>query len=158
MADPASSPVPAEAAIHEVVTTFLSCLKKRDKALMLSLILPKGGATLLRRGEPQHMSLEGVVNRIPFTPDYPIVMDEQAYNVQILVDKDIAMAWTPYVFYSDEKLHHSGTNIFTLLKQGHDGKWVISGISDVAREVPGASDDTGRQSGAAAAQEPEKEH
>ena len=154
MTNPASYPVPDEAAIHGVITTFLSCLKTRDKPLMLSMILPNGGATLLRHGQPQHLSLLDVVNRIPFTTDYPIVMDEQAYNTKILVDQDIAMAWTPYVFYSDEKLHHTGTNIFTLLKQGHDGKWVISGIADVAREVPGASDDSGGQSGATAALKP----
>ena len=97
----------------------------RDKPLMLSLILPNGGVAL-RRGKPQHMSLLDLVNRIPFTPNYPIIMDEQAYNIKILVDQDIAMAWIPYVFYSDEKLRHTGTNIFTLLKQEHDGKWMIS--------------------------------
>lgn len=72
---------------------------------MLSLVLPNGGATLLRRGQPLHLSLEDVVNRIPFDPDYPTVLDEQIYNSQVLVDHDIAMAWTPYVFYSDDNLH-----------------------------------------------------
>lgn len=49
------------------------------------------------------------------------------------------MAWTPYVFYEDDVLHHTGTNIFTLLKQEHSGKWVISGVADVAREVAATS-------------------
>jgi hypothetical protein len=48
---------------------------------------------------------------------------------------DIAVAWTPYVFYEDDVLHHTGTNVFTLLKQENNDKWVISGVADVAREV-----------------------
>jgi hypothetical protein len=104
MAHPAPSPLPDEAAILNVVNTFLSCIKKRNKTLMLSLILPKGGATLLRRGQPLHMSLEDVVNRIPFDADHPKVLDEQAYNIKVIVDGDIAMAWTPYVFYEDDRL------------------------------------------------------
>lgn len=70
----------------DVVNTFLSCIKKRDKSLMLSLILPAGDATLLRRGKPLHMSLEDVVNRIPFAPDQPTILDEQAYNSKVLID------------------------------------------------------------------------
>jgi hypothetical protein len=184
MSHPASSPISDEVAVLDVVNTFLSCIKKRDKSLMLSLILPAGGATLLRRGKPLHMSLEDVVNRIPLAPDHPTILDEQAYNSKVLIDvshsifvpsvqwisapclslaqlnvgtqtpimystpilwdvkfdiwhvqDDIAMAWTPYVFYEDKVLHHTGTNIFTLLKQEHTGKWVISGVADVAREV-----------------------
>ena len=104
MAHPAPSPLPDEAAILNVVNTFLSCIKKRNKTLMLSLILPRGGATLLRRGQPLHMSLEDVVNRIPFDADHPKVLDEQAYNIKVIVDGDIAMAWTPYVFYEDDRL------------------------------------------------------
>lgn len=105
MAYPAPNPLPDEAAVLNVVNTFLSCIKKRDKALMLSLILPKGGATLLRRGQPLHMSLEDVVNRIPFDSDHPKVLDEQAYNTKVIIDHDIAMAWTPYVFYEDDRLN-----------------------------------------------------
>jgi hypothetical protein len=86
MAHPSPSPLPDEVAVLNVVTTFLSCIKKRDKSLMLSVILPAGGATLLRRGQPLHMSLEDVVNRIPFDPDYPTVLDEQAYNSKVLID------------------------------------------------------------------------
>jgi hypothetical protein len=105
MAHPAPSPLPDEAAVLNVVNIFLSCIKKRDKTLMLSLILPRGGATLLRRGQPLHMSLEDVVNRIPFDADHPKVLDEQAYNIKVIVDSDIAMAWTPYVFYEDDRLN-----------------------------------------------------
>jgi hypothetical protein len=112
MAHLASNPLPDEIAVLDVVNTFLSCIKKRDKILMLSLILPKGGATLLRRGQPLHMSLEDVVNRIPFNADHPKVLDEQAYNSKVLVDGNIAMAWTPYVFYEDDRLNVGASYIY----------------------------------------------
>jgi hypothetical protein len=86
MSHPASSPISDEVAVLDVVNTFLSGIKKRDKSLMLSLILPAGGATLLRRGKPLHMSLEDVVNRIPLAPDHPTILDEQAYNSKVLID------------------------------------------------------------------------
>lgn len=112
MAHLAPNPLPDEIAVLDVVNTFLSCIKKRDKILMLSLILPKGGATLLPRGQPLHMSLEDVVNRIPFNADHPKVLDEQAYNSKVLVDGNIAMAWTPYVFYEDDRLHVGASYIY----------------------------------------------
>jgi hypothetical protein len=65
------------------------------------------------------------------------------------------MAWTPYVFYEDNVLHHTGTNIFTLLKQEHNGKWVISGVADVAREVKRPSTESEDRS-VATATEPRK--
>jgi hypothetical protein len=68
---------------------------------------------------------------------------------------EIAMAWTPCVFYEDYVLHHTGTNIFTLLKQEHDGKWVISGVADVAREVATLSMESKDRSAATTA-EPKK--
>ena len=80
---------------------------------MLSLILSKGGATLLRRGQPLHMSLEDVVNRIPFDADHLKVLDEQAYNSKVLVDGNIAIAWTPYVFYEDDKLNVGAPYIYS---------------------------------------------
>ena len=86
MSHPASSAISDEVAVLDVVNTFLSCIKKRDKSLMLSVILPAGGATLLRRGKPLHMSLEDVVNRIPFEPAHPTVLDEQVYNSKVLID------------------------------------------------------------------------
>ena len=99
---------------------------------MLSLVLPTGSATLIRRGAPVHLTLEAVVKRIPV--DSPIHMDEQIYNSSVHVDGELGVAWTPYVFYEDGKLNHTGTNIFSMWKMKERG-WVITGIADIAREV-----------------------
>lgn len=42
--------------------------------------------------------------------------------------------WTPYVFYQDGRLKHTGTNIFNMWKTKEKG-WMITGIADIAREV-----------------------
>ena len=129
---------PEEAAVLNTANSFLRGIKARDKATMMSLILPSGAACLIREDrdtktmQPLHMSLQAVVDRIPF--DGPLELDEQAYNSKVLVDGELAMAWTPYAFYEGTRLNHTGTNIFTLWKK--ESKWLITGVSDIAREEP----------------------
>ncbi|KAK7050612.1 putative lumazine-binding protein [Favolaschia claudopus] len=123
-------------AVLAVAETFLECIEKRDKATMLSTVLPSGGATLLRNGEPLFINLVGVVERIPF--DHPQKLSEViSAKPTVMVDPagEIAMAWTPYEFYFDDVLHHVGTNIWSFLKR--EGKWMISGVADNSL-APGA--------------------
>lgn len=82
--------VPEEVAILEVVNKFLSCIKNKDRALMHSLVLPNGAATLIRRGKPVHLNLEAVVERIPIGSK--IEMDKQIYNCSVHVDGDLGVA------------------------------------------------------------------
>ena len=83
--------------------------------------------------QPLHMTLAQCIERIGW--DWPAdeVHDEQMYNAKVLVDGELAMAWTPYVFFKGERLNHNGTNVLTLWQR--EGRWDISGIADVAREV-----------------------
>ena len=99
---------------------------------MLSLVLPAGSATLIRHGAPVHLTLEAVVQRIPF--DSPVHMNEKIYNSSVHIDGELGVAWTPYVFYEDGKLDHTGTNIFSMWKTKERG-WVITGVADISREV-----------------------
>ena len=84
------SKVSEEIAILEVVNKFLSCIKNKDRALMRSLVLPSGAATLIRRGKPVHLNLETVVERIPV--DSKTQMEEQIYNSSVHVDGDLGVA------------------------------------------------------------------
>jgi Putative lumazine-binding len=115
-----------EKAVLKTVEDFLDGIRTRDKEAMLRHILPEGGATLLRDGKPLHMSMRGVIERIEF--DAAIVKVETIYDPLIRIDRDIALAWTPYKFFNNDVLHHFGTNIFTLLRR--DGRWLISGLAD----------------------------
>jgi ketosteroid isomerase-like protein len=116
-------------AVLKTVQDFLDGIEHRDKEAMLRLVLPDGGATLLRDGQPLHMSMRGVVERLPFDSDRVLV--ESIHDPVVLIDGDIAMAWTPYEFHIDGQLHHVGTNIISLLRR--DGHWLISGVADHSR-------------------------
>ena len=120
-------------AVLKTVEDFLGGIENRDKEAMLQLVLPEGGATLLRNGQPLHMSMRGVVERLEFDPE--TVKVESIRDPLILVDGDIAMAWTPYEFHIDGRLHHLGTNIFSLLRR--DGRWLISGVADYSAPPEG---------------------
>ncbi|KAJ7274753.1 hypothetical protein C8J57DRAFT_235927 [Mycena rebaudengoi] len=118
-------------AVLAVAETFLSGIRLRDKALMLTQVLPEGGATLLRNGAPLHMTLAGVVERLPF--DWPQKMSEPIVGTPVvLIDRDLAMAWTPYEFWMDGFLDHVGTDIWSFVKQ--NGRWIISGLADNTRK------------------------
>ncbi|KAJ7654239.1 hypothetical protein B0H17DRAFT_387640 [Mycena rosella] len=114
-------------AVLAVAEKFLLGIETRDKNLMLAQILPSGGATLLRNGTPTFTTLAGVVERIPF--DHPKEISEIiSGQPTILIDHDIAMAWTPYEFLIDNLIDHVGTDIWSFVKQ--DGKWLVSGVAD----------------------------
>ncbi|KAJ7641813.1 hypothetical protein FB45DRAFT_901073 [Roridomyces roridus] len=114
-------------AVLAVAEKFLAGIGARDKESMLAQILPSGGATLLRNGAPIFTTLGGVVERIPF--DHPKEISEIiSGQPTIFVDRDLAMAWTPYEFYIDNVLDHEGTDIWSFAKQ--DGRWFVSGVAD----------------------------
>ncbi|KAJ6458062.1 hypothetical protein C8R47DRAFT_167768 [Mycena vitilis] len=113
-------------AVLDVAEKFLKGISG-DKQLMLDQVLPGGGATLLRNGKPFFTTLTGVVERIPF--DDPRALSEFiSGQPTILVDRDLAMAWTPYEFWIDEALDHVGTDIWAFAKQ--DGRWYVSALAD----------------------------
>ncbi|KAJ6535095.1 hypothetical protein B0H19DRAFT_1184948 [Mycena capillaripes] len=114
-------------AVLAVAEMFLHGIGARDKNLMLAQILPSGGAALLRNGSPMFTTLAGVVDRIPF--DHPKKIAEViSGQPTILVDRDLAMAWTPYEFLIDGAVNHSGTDIWSFAKL--DGKWLITSVAD----------------------------
>jgi hypothetical protein len=59
-------------------------------------------------------------------------LDERLSGMEIKVDADLATAWTPYVFYVQDKKNHCGVNAFTLVKM--NGSWKIQTIIDTRRK------------------------
>ncbi|KAJ7485783.1 hypothetical protein FB451DRAFT_64988 [Mycena latifolia] len=114
-------------AVLVVAETFLQGIGTRDPNLMLEQVLPSGGAALLRNGTTILTTLTGLVDRIPFTA--PGSMAEViSGQPTIMVDSDIAMAWTPYEFWINGSIDHAGTDIWSFVKQ--NGKWLVSGVAD----------------------------
>ena len=61
-----------------------------------------------------------------------MILDERLTSYYIKVDSEMAMAWTPYEFYVNEKFNHCGVDMFTLMKT--DKGWKIIGIVDTRRK------------------------
>ena len=59
-------------------------------------------------------------------------LDERLSGMEIKIDAELATAWTPYVFYFQDKKSHCGVNAFTLVKM--NGNWKIQTIIDTRRK------------------------
>jgi hypothetical protein len=57
--------------------------------------------------------------------------DEQIYDVQVLVDGNIAQVWAPYTFYLDKQVRHCGVNAIDLLRDGEG--WKVTQVADTRR-------------------------
>ncbi len=57
---------------------------------------------------------------------------EELVRFDIKIDGMMAMAWTPYNFYINDKFSHCGVNLFTLVKI--DDIWKITAITDTRRK------------------------
>jgi hypothetical protein len=120
---------PEEKAVLGLLQTFMDGLAKRDKAEMAALLLPGGSATLMRNGKPVQMGFDVFLERLsaPGTE----TREERIVDPLIRIDDNIAIIWTRYVFLSDGKANHCGTDIVNLVKV--EGQWVISAVGDTSR-------------------------
>lgn len=59
-------------------------------------------------------------------------LGERLSGMDIKIDGELATAWTPYVFYFQDKKSHCGVNAFTLVKV--NGNWKIQSIIDTRRK------------------------
>src|SRR5688572_7205885 len=60
--------------------------------------------------------------------------DERITFQTILIDGPLAMVWTPYQFYYQDKFSHCGVNSFHLVRI--DGRWKIQYLIDTRRREP----------------------
>ncbi len=58
-------------------------------------------------------------------------LDEVTFDETILIDGDLAMAWTPYNLFVDEQFHHCGVDLFVMKRT--EGRWLISQLEDTRR-------------------------
>jgi hypothetical protein len=61
-----------------------------------------------------------------------VILDERLTSFDIKIDDEMAMAWTPYDFYVNDKFNHCGVDVFTMMKT--DKGWKIVGIVDTRRK------------------------
>ena len=69
----------------------------------------------------------------------PVDLDERLEGgYPVLIDSDLAVAWTPYRFYAGGAFSHCGTNAFTLARV--EDAWQIVQIVDTRRRDCGDTD------------------
>lgn len=120
---------PQEQAAYRPFQLLLDGLAQFDGSLMRAQLLPSFHATLMRERKPLELDIDGFLGRLPKSGPPKIL--EQVHDPVVKVDDNVAVIWAPYVFYTDGKQHHCGTNVVNLVNI--DGKWLISSVADTAR-------------------------
>jgi hypothetical protein len=119
-------------------------IAQRDKSAMLKVLLPDGGATIIRNGQILQFNLRALVERLAARTErseeriYDSLIrthDEIAtvWDPLIRIDDDIAMVWARYEFLVHGGIHHYGTNVFNLVRR--DERWLIAGVANNSRQV-----------------------
>lgn len=118
-----------DAAVLEPVHSFFDAMSRHDQAAMRAQVLPKGTATLMRKGKPMQLTLGEFVDRVKQGKER---IEERIGQPQVLVDHELAMVWAPYTFLLEGKPHHCGTDVFNLVRV--DDQWKIAAIADNSRD------------------------
>lgn len=96
-----------------------------DKIILQSIMENAKGAKLSDESAKEfYHSIASIPNDFKF--------EEKILNYSIQIDGTMAHAWTPYEFYINGKLIHSGVNAFTLFKE--NGLWKIIYVIDTRRK------------------------
>ena len=108
-------------AFHKQDTTALKAICHPDITLQ-SIMKLKGGIDKLLNEEYREF-----LKAIATIPD-TVKFEERLLSFNVQADEALAHVWTPYEFYVNDKLSHTGVNSFTLFKD--DKGWRIINIID----------------------------
>ncbi len=100
-----------------------------DKIILQSIMENAKGAKLSNESATEFFnSIASIPNDFKF--------EEKILNYSIQVDGTMAHVWTPYEFYINGQLSHSGVNAFTLFKEnGSEASgWKIIYVIDTRRK------------------------
>ena len=131
-----------EKALQTVIDQLFSGMLAGDGLAIEPLFTP--GATLSsiatnREGEvvKQGAPIDKFIASIGKTK--PGVLNEKIWSYDFKVDEPMAIVWTEYSFYLEDKLSHCGVNVFEMIHLA-DG-WKISSITDTRRKTNCMSED-----------------
>ncbi len=110
-------------------------MRKSDTTLMRSAFAP--GIVLQTIAKNKEGKLEVRSENIDMFVEFigkphTEIYDERITFDLIKIDADLAIVWTPYQFYVDEKFSHCGVNSFQLVRL--NGEWKIQYIIDTRRK------------------------
>lgn len=124
-----------EKEVQQTIETFFAGFHQKDslkiksvcaeKMILQSISEGKKGTKLVNESPSDfYKSIATIPNDMQF--------EEKILKYHIQVDGAMAHAWTPYEFYINGKLSHSGVNAFTLFKE--NTVWKILYIIDTRRK------------------------
>ncbi|HVE61048.1 MAG TPA: nuclear transport factor 2 family protein [Chitinophagaceae bacterium] len=123
-----------ENAIKSVISNMFDGMRKSDSGLIRSAFAPKAILqTITKNKEGKVVVRSEVVDSfiIAVSRPHKEIYDERITFDLIKVDADLAIVWTPYQFFVDEKFSHCGVNSFQLVRL--NGKWKIQYLIDTRR-------------------------
>jgi hypothetical protein len=123
------------AGVKKAVNSLFEGMRKGDSSLIRSAFVPVPVMQTID-------SRKGVVVRtevldsflVGITRPHTEIYDERIVFDKILIDADLAIAWTPYQFYVGDRFSHCGVNQFTLVRV--NGVWKIQYLIDTRRRQP----------------------
>ncbi|MBC9798594.1 nuclear transport factor 2 family protein [Sinomicrobium weinanense] len=132
-----AQPIPEKKAIRKAIEEFFDAFHAQHPA---RLKRTAGPGCILKsisvNGEGQVIvstqTFDGFVKTVTTLPE-TVDFREKLLSFDIRHDGLMAHAWTPYEFYYDHKLHHTGVNSFVLFRD-EKGEWKIIGITDTRKK------------------------
>jgi len=121
--------------VQKTIETFFKGFHSRDTIKIQSVCSDKLILQSIKESDKGNQLTEESVNGFYLTIEaIPAELDIEerilSYNIQI--DGTMAHAWTPYEFYINGKLNHTGVNAFTLYND--KGQWKIIYLIDTRRK------------------------
>lgn len=112
-------------AVLETVQRVFDAMAEADSAKAASVFVD-GGHTF-RVDEEGNLALSENSSFTQSIGNFEQEVIERMWDAKVLIDDNIAMAWTPYDLHVDGQFSHCGTNLISLIKTG-DG-WKITDIT-----------------------------
>ncbi|MBK9106570.1 MAG: nuclear transport factor 2 family protein [Saprospiraceae bacterium] len=111
--------------IQEKINAFFESLATQDTMLFKSVTLPGGQTWAVKTvADSVRISMRSFEDRVKkfINPDQ--VIQERAFDFEIRIHHQVAMAWVPYTLDVSGRFEHCGIDIFTLVKNKEGWKIV----------------------------------
>ena len=123
-----------EAAVKTTINQLFAGMQKADSTMLKTLFTPSARlqTVVSKQGDVsvKDDAISMFINSI--SKAKAGTLDERLSGMEIKIDGELATAWTPYVFYFQDKKSHCGVNAFTLVKMNES--WKIQTIIDTRRK------------------------
>ena len=122
--------------VQKVIESFFEAFHQKDTVKLKSvcsnkLILQSISESVTNGNKLSEENIKEFYKSIASIPSN-LKFEEKILNYNIQIDGSMAHVWTPYEFYLNDKLSHSGVNAFTLFKE--KDSWKIVYLIDTRRK------------------------